>query len=77
MVFLCENNMVEVSPKVMAPSSNNSSRVALGLILVMISPILLGVSGAATPNDISIDGDPQIGPHQQIWVLMKMVYLSI
>ena len=41
----------------MALSSNDSSRVALGLILLMISPILLGVSGAATPNDISIDGD--------------------
>ena len=54
--------MVEVSPKVMAPSSNNSSRVALGLIFVMISPILLGVSGAATPNDISIDGDPSDWP---------------
>ena len=62
MVFLCENNMVGVTPKVMALSSNNSSRVALGLILLMISPILLGVSGAATPNDISIDGDPSDWP---------------
>lgn len=54
--------MVEVAPNIMALSSNNSSRVALGLILLMISPILLGVSGAATPNDISIDGDPSDWP---------------
>ncbi len=49
--------MVVARPRCMAVRSNTNSSVALGLILLMISPILSGVTGASTPTDILIDGD--------------------
>ena len=49
--------MVEVTRVFMAIRVGSTSRVALGLIFLMLSPIFLALSSASTPNDISIDGD--------------------
>ena len=49
--------MVVIQPICMGLSAHQNTSVAFGLILVMISPISLGIISAATPNNISIDAE--------------------